>query len=307
MLADAVRHQQHVHPFCISVSVVQGKSGHAMLLSAVRQDLERQHACTGREMLFKHGGMGQPPVSCYASLKSLTDGEHALQMTSMSVASVNTDKKGFRWRTCWLLARLQPKYWSCGSPRWRTFFGPANRGMIARSPCLTAGCSDCWQAKRSNGRLTETTLASQPPARCGPGTLVACTDSMSTQTKRVAPAGINGQGGTPSTRLYHKAACFGTLFSSRGRSGVSDCVLCSTVHTPFDLIRNAASQLDLCGAPPGHKLGARLRDHSLQLLMLHGERLGSDSETSGPFNEFSVAIIDGCCNAMAEGPSARNP
>ena len=67
----------------ISMSVVQGKYGPAMLLSAVRQDLERQHACTGREMLFKHGGMGQPPVSCYASLKGLTDGEHALQICSL--------------------------------------------------------------------------------------------------------------------------------------------------------------------------------------------------------------------------------
>eukprot|EP00891_Asterochloris_glomerata_P001397 jgi/Astpho2/1397/Aster-x1006 len=53
----------------------EGRYGNAMLLSAVRQDLERQHACTGREMLFKHGGMGQPPVSCYASLKGLTDAQ----------------------------------------------------------------------------------------------------------------------------------------------------------------------------------------------------------------------------------------
>ena len=71
----------------------------AMLLSAPRQDLERQHACTGREMLFKHGGMGQAPVSCYASLKSLTDGEHALQMASMVLASGDADNKGFRWQT----------------------------------------------------------------------------------------------------------------------------------------------------------------------------------------------------------------
>lgn len=106
----------------LMLALAQGRYGNAMLLSAVRQDLERQHACTGREMLFKHGGMGQPPVSCYASLKGLTDGEHALQMTNMVAASGDADH-GFRWRTHRLLALLQPKYWSCDSPKWRTSFG----------------------------------------------------------------------------------------------------------------------------------------------------------------------------------------
>ena len=65
-------------PFCRLLSWcrdLQERYGEAMLANAVRRDLDRTHACTGREMLFKHGGMGQPPVSCYLSLKTLTDGE----------------------------------------------------------------------------------------------------------------------------------------------------------------------------------------------------------------------------------------
>ena len=84
-------------------------------------------------------------------------------------------------------------------------------------------------------------------------------------------------------------------------------IVCSTVHGHVHLMRVAASQLDLCVTPPGHILGIRLRAYAPRLLMLHGERLGSDSEPPGPFHAVSLAMTDGCCSAMAKGPVAAKP